>query len=148
MIFRYHGIDRLPDGRELTPSTLNSWLTDQPDGYIGPGLTNWIALTRLSRQMHPVLGTPVLEYQRLTSANISAASNQISQSLPVIVQIPGHFLVAKGIAAGQDDLIINDPAYDYDYFNQHAVSPISTRIFLLLNLMENICCMPIHQKHR
>ena len=40
-----------------------------------------------------------------------------------------HFLVAKGIAAGQDDLIINDPAYDYDYFNQHAVSPISTRIF-------------------
>ena len=122
MIFRYHGIDRLPDGRELTPSTLNSWLTDQPDGYIGPGLTNWIALTRLSRPMHPVLGTPVLEYQRLTSANISAASNQISQSLPVIVQIPGHFLVAKGIAAGQDDLIINDPAYDYDYFNQHAVS--------------------------
>lgn len=129
MIFRYHGIDRLPDGRELTPSTLNSWLTDQPDGYIGPGLTNWIALTRLSRLMHPVLGTPVLEYQRLTSTNISAASNQIFQSLPVIVQIPGHFLVAKGIAAGQDDLIINDPAYDYDYFNQHAVSPISTRIF-------------------
>lgn len=129
MIFRYHGISQLPDGSELTPATLNSWLNSQPDGYIGQGLTNWLALTRLSKLMRPILGTPSLIYQRVSGSGIDTAAAQLSQSLPAIIQIPGHFFVAKGINGSQNDLIINDPAYNYDHLSQHSSVPVSTRIF-------------------
>src|ERR1700722_603606 len=49
MIFRYYGINELPDGTPLDPGTLNKWLENQPDGYVETGWVNWIALSRLSK---------------------------------------------------------------------------------------------------
>ena len=35
MIMNFHGINKMPDGNQLNPETLNNWLKAQPDGYIG-----------------------------------------------------------------------------------------------------------------
>ena len=126
MIFRYHGISQLPDGSELTPATLNSWLNSQPDGYIGQGLTNWLALTRLSSSCGHLARPPnlptCLRFQHRTAAarHLSLAGYHPN---------PRSFFVAKGINGSQNDLIINDPAYNYDHLSQHSSVPVSTRIF-------------------
>ena len=127
MILRHHGITQLPGGTELDPSSLNTWLKDQPDGYVGNGLVNWIAAMRLTAQMSPVLQTPKLEYQRHTVNPLQTAQAQLTSQLPVVLQIPGHFLV--GHAADQQDITIADPAYEYTTLSQHQTELLSTRTF-------------------
>ncbi|MBU0578892.1 C39 family peptidase [Patescibacteria group bacterium] len=128
MILDYYGINKLPSGRNLDPSKLNAWLKNQPDGYIGQGLINWLAVSRLSQLMNQELGTPVLEYQWL-AGNIKTAIAEIDQEQPAILQTPGHFLVASGYTADKTDLYIKDPAYSYDLFSQHKSEIQSIRAY-------------------
>ncbi|MEA2056725.1 MAG: C39 family peptidase [Patescibacteria group bacterium] len=130
MIMRYHDLQYLPNGQELNPSTLNTWLKQQADGYLQGGV-NWLAGTRLSRVISDQYSInervlPKLEYQRLTSNELSPPISVIDDNRPAILQIPGHFLVANGYAQGQNDLLILDPAYTYDRFSQHQASLLST----------------------
>lgn len=127
MILQYHGITKLPDGRLLDPNTLNGWLKTQADGYVSGGLVNWFAVTRLTKQISTAYGTPKLEYSRTNSSTIEAAKTEISQQRPVILEIPGHFLVGKGIAG--DDVLINDPAFTHTKLSQHTKPLLSTRKF-------------------
>lgn len=129
MIFRYHGIHWLPNGEEITPLTLNQWLLSQSDGYLGEGLVNWVALTRLSKLSHMQKGTTKLEYSRADSDIFSKADTSLTQNQPVIFEVPGHFVVGTGMTFNKHDAWINDPFYSYDRLSQHSVSPKSIRFF-------------------
>lgn len=112
MVFRYHGIKKLPDGTELDPGTLNAWLKAQPDGYVGSGNTNWLALQRLSKQtkaINNITSFDALQYKR-AGFNKSQLTEDIRNGIPGILQVPGHFIVARGIT--EDSFNINDPFYN------------------------------------
>lgn len=128
MVMNYHGLDSMLDGTAVTPATLNSWLTAQPDGYLHGGLVNWSAVTRLTKQISDRYGTPKLEYTRIAGADLSPSINFIQKSFPSILEVTGHFLVGKGFTNNQDDLLINDPAYTYQKLSQHSTKLKSTRL--------------------
>jgi len=129
MILNYYGINQLPNGEIINPDTLNNWLKSQPDGYIGEGLLNWQAVTRLTRQISEIIGTPKLEYSVIVSSIFTPTIEQINLLRPTILNIMGHFLVANGYLKDLSNLLINDPIYPYQYFSQHQTDLISTRVF-------------------
>lgn len=129
MILRYHQINTLPDNQVLNPDTLNTWLLNQPDGYFKEGHLNWQAGVRLAKIMNQKNQTTKLEYSYLAGDQVQAVNNHISQNRPVVVAIPGHFLLADGIKADQTDWYIRDPAYSYSLFSQHQVAASSFRAF-------------------
>ena len=133
MILKYHNITNFIDGTEITPKTLNNWLIQQPDGYIGTGLVNWSAITRLVKQIHDTTGTVNLEYSRISHTahsenKLQTAITEIENKKPVILEIPGHFLVGNGVAPNKDDLHITDPAYTYSILSNHNSNLLSTRL--------------------
>ena len=131
MILRSYGMNVLPNGDGMTPATLNAWLVTQADGYVGAGALNWMAVTRLTRELSAKLGTPKLEYRRL-AGQVSIAAAEILAGRPVILEIPGHFIVGKGVtktATNNTDIIINDPAYAYTQLSRHAKPLNSVRAF-------------------
>ena len=100
MVFNYHGLKKLPSGIALTPSTLNDWLKTQKDGYVGNGLVNWLALTRLSKQsvsVNNIFSFDALEFSKLIPGSISGIKIDLSNNITDILEEPGHFIVAKGI---------------------------------------------------
>jgi hypothetical protein len=119
MIFQFYGVP-------VTPQSLNDWLKSQPDGYIGNGLFNWVAATRLSRLYNQELGTPKLEYSVALGPDLNAATHELSNDRPVIYQLPGHFLV------GNSTQTILDPFYDFKTLQEHTLYQekglLSTRI--------------------
>ncbi|MDH5533118.1 MAG: C39 family peptidase [Candidatus Pacebacteria bacterium] len=129
MILNYYKIDKLPNGQSITPDSLNNWLNSQPDGYIGEGLLNWMAITRLTKQISNILGTPKLEYSRISSNLLETTIEQIQKSQPTILNIFGHFLVSNGFTNDLLDLNIIDPIYNYKLFSEHQTQLLSTRVF-------------------
>lgn len=141
MVMNFHGIDSMPDGEVVNPSTLNSWLNSQEDGYLGAGLVNWLAISRLTRLIHEQNETPNLEYLRHAGESLNVAKTEISSGNPVVLQIPGHFLVGTGVVDNSEtesdeetelgspasDLYITDPAYVYEKFSEHNETLVSTR---------------------
>ncbi|MFZ1721468.1 MAG: hypothetical protein WAU07_03105 [Microgenomates group bacterium] len=130
MIFQSHGIAQLPDGTELTPATLNNWLLQQPDGYIGGGLVNIPATTRITKAISDQLGTPKLEYSKHTALKEQVLQNQSNIGNPTMVEVPGHFLVSKKVIPNIDifDVEILDPAFSYSKISEHKkeISSVST----------------------
>ncbi len=129
MIFRYHGIQYLPDGQTITPETLNDWLKNQPDGFIGGGYLNWPAAMRLTSLISAKYSTPKLEYTAVPGSALTKAITEIRNLKPVVMEIDGHFLVGSGVTADGKDVLINDPAYTYTLFSQHKTPLVSTRVF-------------------
>lgn len=109
MVMKYHGINKLPDGNELNPDTVNSWLISQPDGYVNGGLLNWIALTRLAELINQVHGSTKLELVRRAYAP-SRIKQDLAANLPSILHIIGHFIVVRG--EQENNFLIHDPYYE------------------------------------
>lgn len=130
MIMKYHGLEMLPNGSEVTPATLNTWLLNQPDGYVGQGLLNWVAVSRLTKLISQKFGTPKLEYVWQGTNPYQAALHELALQRPVILHIPEHFLVATGHTANKQDLYINDPFYDFSKFFEHQQDLLSIRTFV------------------
>ncbi|MFZ2199899.1 MAG: hypothetical protein WAV40_03870 [Microgenomates group bacterium] len=100
MMLQNYGIKDLA-GADLTPDTLNTWLKSQSDGYVGPGLLNWIAVTRYAKESYLAgHATTKLEYVR--------SYPPTTPVLPAILGLPGHFVVAH--TDGTSDWQIHDPA--------------------------------------
>jgi len=129
MVMRYYQLTFLPDGQEITPASLNEWLKNQIDGYIGDGLLNWLAISRLSAAIHLRYGTPKLEYQRLIGSDLTKQVEALTQNLPLIFNITGHFLVANGYNQENQDFTILDPYYIFRNFKQHGKELLSSRLF-------------------
>jgi len=120
MILQYYGIYTIPGTNftPLNPGTLNNWLKSQPDGYVGTGWVNWLAISRLSKlatNEHIVSSFDALEYQRIGGANTLQLTSDINNNIPDILEEPGHFIVGKGISGSTFD--INDPYYNRTTLN-------------------------------
>ncbi len=100
MILNYYGYS-------ILPNSLNNWLKEQPDGYLKNGLVNWIAITRYTKLFSSV-SKPVLEYKRFGNDHNSLI-NELTNLRPTILEVPGHFIVAKG--QNESSFLINDPGY-------------------------------------
>lgn len=114
MVLQYHGINKLPDNTELDPGTLNAWLKGQPDGYVGNGYLNWLAVSRLSMLAKQSGNNPgflfdALEYNRIENEDKTQLTTDLQNNIPGILEEPGHFVVAKGVNG--DTFDINDPYY-------------------------------------
>lgn len=132
MTLRYHGLHSLPSGQELTPLSLNNWLQQQPDGYFGQGHLNWRALSRLSWELHEQLGTKKLEFSRWVPSEaemIPWLKQQLQLGLPVILEQPGHFVLASGYGPGEKDIQIEDPYYSKTHLAEYEHTYLSARLF-------------------
>lgn len=129
MILNYYGISEIEPGVQVNPLHLNDWLNAQPDGYVGDGLVNWIALTRLAyqfHQRHPLTASLEYTYDRLT---MDEMTQQFQNAKPVILELPKHFVVATGIRHNDNSVFIHDPFYDRQTIDLTNSQPISSRIF-------------------
>lgn len=131
MVFKYHGINKVPDGANLDPGTLNNWLKSQPDGYIRNGFVNWLALSRLPRLAKSINGISsfdALEYKRVNNYNSTQLTTDLNNGIPGILEEPGHFIVAKGINGLTFN--INDPYYSRFTLNDYGNTFLSLGRFL------------------
>ena len=103
MILKFWG-----HGDYANPDLLNNWLRTQPDGYIGDGYLNWLAVTRFSL-IHSTPTTPALEFRRIENTNDNL-DNELASGRPAILKVPGHFFVATGKTP--DSYSLNDPAHN------------------------------------
>jgi len=131
MVLHFHGFSEFLSGEELNPASLNKWLIDQQDGYLGEGLVNWWAITRLTRilsdQAQSVL-LPKLEFSFLKQGWREAAQVFLAAKQPVIAQIPGHFFVLNGFDQVLNEFKLLDPLFELEYEHEHE--PIqSIRVF-------------------
>lgn len=142
MIFNYYHYHTLPDGTTLDPDGLNQWLIKQKDGYVNKNLLNWQALTRLSTQLHQQYHLsdsqffPKFEYKYVKddTTAINWEVNYLNTGIhyyqePLILEIPGHFLVSDGITP-DETFQIKDPYYTTRHFQSDYPSgliPISFR---------------------
>jgi len=133
MILNYHGINKLADGSAMTPLSLNNWLKSQTDGFIDglkSGYVNWIAVTRLTRELSEKYQTTKLETARKVGTELfKIVTEEIDQSKPSILEIAGHFLVGSGYTADRVDLFVKDPAFSLNLFSQHQTQLKSVRTF-------------------
>lgn len=133
MILNYYGISQLADGSAITPLTLNNWLKSQTDGFIDGvknGYVNWIAITRLTRELNEKYQTTKLETVRKAGTQLfKIVTDEIDDNKPSVLEIAGHFLVGNGYTADKKDLYIKDPAYIFNLFSQHKTSLVSVRTF-------------------
>ena len=128
MVFRYFGLDTFPDGKVLTPATVNTWLQNQSDGYVGDGLLNWRALSRLSQEIAESLNTPTLEMSFLAKdVNLKEQMWQLlAENIPPILHLPEHFVVAHGVE-DFSKLLIRDPSFSNT--TQDVEKVLSARVF-------------------
>ncbi len=129
MIMRYYGIKTMPGGEPVNPLTLNDWLKNQTDGYLGDGLVNWQAAARLTQLISQTAGTPTLEYKYLSKDELDLVNQDLNNQQPVIINIPDHFLLAEKLTTDNNDWQIYDPYYDFSLFSQHQKEALSFRQF-------------------
>lgn len=131
MVLKYFGINKLPNGITLDPGTLNTWLKKN-NGYIdgkNSGYLNPLAISSLSHQaikINKITAFDGLEYSRVSDSNNEPLINELVNNRPVIIEEPGHFIVATGITT--NSFSINDP-----YYNNHADLTAYNNTFVSLN---------------
>lgn len=123
----YHGLTLMPDGQPVTPKTLNEWLRSEKDGYVFGGNVNWPAISRLTKKISERYQTAKLEYRRVISPQITDIQKEITSKRPAIGEIPGHFVVVKGITGNEHDYYIHDPLFPYTTLKPHDTNLISLR---------------------
>lgn len=96
----------------VDPSTLNSWLRSQTVGYVG-GSVNWFSVAKYARE---IMGID-LWYRGRGSGDGKALSSQLCSGEPIILELNGHFVVAKGVF--DDSWLINDPLNKSNVLSQY-----------------------------
>ncbi len=131
MVMKYHGIDKLPTGEDLSPLNLNNWLINN-HGYINApytGLINRKIISRLTALNTDQYQTPSLEFRYVAENLIPTAIAEIKQGRPVILELDGHFVVGTGYTSNEQDLIINDPGYNIQLLSEHPKTLKSVRTY-------------------
>jgi hypothetical protein len=143
MVLNYYGYDQFPDqenwpselrGKVINPDTLNLWLKQEADGYVGAALVNWLAISRLSSLLSQdsVNNKPILEFTYADYQN-STIEEQILAGQPLIADLGGHFVVVSGVVDGGDEnsdfYTIKDPASENNQLSQKQIPIQSLRLF-------------------
>jgi len=134
MVFHYHGITKMPDGSPLTPSSLNTWLTNRPQGYGSGGYLNFAELSKLSKIakfQNDSFDYDSLEFVFHEGQNNLTLKADLEADRPVILKVPGHFIVAKGIT--DTSFNINDPFYNKFSLSEYGNSYLGMRRFIPAN---------------
>lgn len=130
MVLNYYGYEYMPDGNILDPGTLNTWLKNQSDGYVGQGLVNWQAVSRLSQKATSINNIQDFEALEFSygNNNKNILTENLNKNIPVILEEPGHFVVATAL---QDNtFLINDPYYNRAALNEgYNNTFLSTRTY-------------------
>lgn len=138
MVLLYNNITKLPDGQDLTPGSLNGYLKSIPDGYIPNGMTNWHAISVMTKKAK--INNPNFTYHALVDKYIGSndsttVSNDLSNNIPDILQVNtpsgSHFVVAKGI--NSTSFNINDPFYNRTDLSLYNNSFSSAKSFVPSN---------------
>jgi hypothetical protein len=151
MVLKYFGINKLPDGSDLNPGTLNIWLKNN-HGYIdgkNSGYLNPLAISSLSKQsvkINKITSFDGLEYSRIISTNTLPLINELNNNRPAILEEPGHYVVATGITINSFSII--DPYYtnrtDLTYYSNAFTSlnrliPSKTDLsYILITANQNV----------
>lgn len=119
MVLKYHGVDRLPTGEELTPETLNNYfIKDEICGVGGCaskgyayGAVRWNATNSLTKEAFDLFGSPKVQFVGGGGFDEEVVRRDILQGNPVILKTPNisHWIVAKGFT--EDTFNIHDPAF-------------------------------------
>jgi hypothetical protein len=116
-LLRYYGVDKSPDGEPTNPKTLNDWFNQDTrataDGAVSRGYVyggvNWLAVANYSKAASQRFGTPTVAYFGNLASNLGALKTELSSDRPVILEQPGHFVLATADEA--DKVAISDPFY-------------------------------------
>lgn len=103
MVLKEYGI-KMPNGEEANPDKLNTWLSAQPDGYIGNGLLNWLAISRLARDAREN-GQAETDLEFVKS--YGSPSDELTSGLYPIIDEGGHFVTLYD--QNVDSYLLNDP---------------------------------------
>lgn len=137
MILKYYGYNLLPDGSQLNPGTLNSWLKNFKSNGIGLGYVNGIdtgylnwavisQISKLAKNINNITDKDALQLS-LPPANSSQLASDISNNIPDILQVNPptgmHYVVAKGVNGSTFD--INDPAFNFNDLQSGYGNPFS-----------------------
>lgn len=129
---------KTPAGETVTPPILNTWLKSQPDGYVGPGLLNWLAVSRMVHQARQAgYSTTDLEYARSTYTP-ATIKTELDQNRPIILREAGHFVLSHGY--DDSSWYLADPALETRteasqsaaWISQHVYTPSSTDLSYFL----------------
>ncbi|MGI5828079.1 MAG: C39 family peptidase [Patescibacteria group bacterium] len=128
MLLKYFGVTKVPSGEELTPLTLNNWLSSVSGGYLGWGHTNWLKISAMTKEVNELFGEPKLEFKHITQKDSITFEEHIDSEQPEILKIENywkpessHFVVGMGY--NDDEILINDPLGKYFTVNKaHQVS--------------------------
>lgn len=138
MVLNYNNINKLPDGTDLNPKSLNSYLKSVPDGYVRNGATNWIRvanIAKLAKFQNPNFQYDALEYLWHNNDN-SILDQDLANNIPDILQVtmPNngmHFVVAKGNDNGE--IQINDPGFNNNTLASYGNTYVSSRRYIPAN---------------
>jgi len=117
MILNFYGFNEFSGGEKITPLSLNNWLKNQADGYVGNGLLNWLSITRLVNELsdlsiNEVVVLPKLEFSIIKDDWDISTEMMIRSGIPVIGHLPGHFLVINGFNESNGSFSVLDPYFD------------------------------------
>lgn len=103
MVLREYGV-KMPNGDEANPDKINDWLLSQPDGYIGNGLLNWLAISRMTRESRESgHADKDLEFTK----SFASPSDELTAGLFPIIDEGGHFVTL--FDQSEDSYLLNDP---------------------------------------
>lgn len=103
MVLREYGV-KMPNGDEANPDKINGWLLSQPDGYIGNGLLNWLAISRMTRESRESgHADKDLEFTK----SFASPSDELTAGLFPIIDEGGHFVTL--FDQSEDSYLLNDP---------------------------------------
>jgi hypothetical protein len=110
MVLNYHGVKKMPDGVDLDPATLNSWLLAEKNGFVNGGFVNWWGIRRLTEIANKLWDSPILDFRKYKTFDHNILDSHLADSQPDILGVKnnGHFVVATGKTPGSYS--INDPA--------------------------------------
>ncbi len=111
MLLHYHGFKKLPDGTDINPGTLNTWLKNN-NGYDKPsGDLKFSKIAVLSKEALVVNGITSFHGLELDDLRYPGDTSQLKTDLnngqPDILFDGGHFFLATGVQG--NTFTINDP---------------------------------------
>lgn len=138
MVLQFNKITKLPNGQDLTPGTLNAYLLTTPDGYKPNGVTNWHAIsvmTKKAKVNNPNFAFHALEDDYRGANDTAAVEGDLNNNMSDILQVNTgsgmHFVVAKGKNGSVFN--INDPFFDRSDLSSYGNTFASVKRFVPTN---------------
>lgn len=130
MLLNYYGFDTFPDqetwpselrGKTINPETLNFWLKNEADGYLGVALVNWLAITRLTKLLSQSADTMSSLEFAYADYHEDLINEELSAGRPIIADLDGHFVLLTGIVENSEDGEINNYLINDPIDNEHTI---------------------------